>query len=72
MFYPVIAFPFFLGYASHLLLDSFTVKGVRLFYPFKRVYAGKFKTGKKSETLAFALFLFIDISLILFNLLSIL
>jgi len=72
LFYPLLAFSFFLGYCSHLILDSFTVKGVRLFYPLKRVYSWKLRTGGKSETMFFVLVLMINIVLILSNLLSIL
>lgn len=61
LFYPVAAFPFFLGYGLHLISDSFTVSGVRIFYPFKRVYSGVLRTGTRAETSVFVFFLILDI-----------
>lgn len=42
------------GYISHLLLDSFTVKGIPLYYPFssKSYKLFSFKTGKDEELVA--------------------
>lgn len=65
LFIPVLAFPFFLGYASHLIADSFTLRGIRPFYPFKTISSGKIKTGGKSETIVFVVFVLIDAFLIL-------
>ena len=48
-FIPVIALPFFLGYSSHLVSDSFTEEGIRMFWPFKSVSSGKIKTGSIAE-----------------------
>lgn len=61
LFSPFLAFPFFLGYGLHLIADSFTLQGVRIFYPFKKTYSGPIKTGTRKETLIFLLFLFADI-----------
>jgi inner membrane protein len=61
LFIPVIAFPLFLGYSLHLFADSFTVQGIRPFYPLKRAYIGKFKTGGKIDMILFISILIIDL-----------
>src|SRR3989344_5551677 len=38
--YPVIAFPFFLGYSFHLFLDSFSSQGISPFWPLKKRSTG--------------------------------
>ena len=49
-----IAAGFSLGYASHILLDSFNPKGVPLLYPLKRKFSfGKIVTGTWAESLVF-------------------
>jgi membrane-bound metal-dependent hydrolase YbcI (DUF457 family) len=70
LFLPSIALPFFLGYGIHLITDSFTVSGIKLFYPLKAVYYGFIKTGAIKETVIFWLFLiadFIYLTSIIFN-----
>src|SRR3989338_641887 len=47
--YPLLALPFFLGYAGHLLLDSFTNNGIRPFWPFKKELKGFVRTDGKVE-----------------------
>ncbi len=47
---------FFLGYTSHLLLDSLTPSGVRLFYPLKFRIKGRLATGSLQDKLIFWLF----------------
>lgn len=42
---PVLALPFFLGYSLHLLGDSFTIDGIRPFWPFKKEVEGRIRTG---------------------------
>jgi len=61
LFIPVIAFPLFLGYSLHLFADSFTIQGIRPFYPLKKTYAGKFKTGGKIDLMLFISILIIDL-----------
>ncbi len=46
---PVLALPFFLGYAFHLFADSFTVNGIKPFWPLKFVSKGIVRTGGKVE-----------------------
>jgi membrane-bound metal-dependent hydrolase YbcI (DUF457 family) len=58
---PVAALPFFLGYGLHLFADSFTMEGIKPFYPSKKVISWKVKTGGKSETAVFITFILIDL-----------
>jgi len=48
--YPPVAFPLFLGYASHLFLDSLTIEGIKPFWPFKPEVKGHFRTGGSVES----------------------
>jgi len=66
LFFPVIALPFFLGYGLHLFADSFTVTGIKPFYPFKKKSSWKIRTGGKTETIVFLCFLFFDFVLLMF------
>jgi len=43
--YPPLAFPFFLGYAGHLFLDTLTIEGIKPFWPFKAEVKGHFRSG---------------------------
>ena len=72
LFFPILALPFFLGYASHLMVDSFTVMGIKPFWPLKKVSSGIIRTGNKSETIVFVVFVLIDIFLIFSKIFSIL
>lgn len=63
LFFPVVALPFFLGYGLHLFADSFTITGIRPFYPYKKKSSGKIRTGGKSETIVFLAFIVIDLGL---------
>ena len=65
---PVIALPFFLGYGSHLIADSFTMRGIRPFYPLKTLAYGKLRTGSRAETGVLVVFLILDVLLIFANL----
>ena len=65
LFIPVLALPFFLGYSVHLFTDSFTIQGIWPFYPLKREYKGRIRTGGKSEILVFVTFLVLDLFLLL-------
>jgi len=65
LFFPVIAFGFFLGYGLHLFADSFTKEGIVPFYPNRKRCSWKISTGGKTEILIFVLFVIIDVSLVL-------
>lgn len=66
IFLPIIALPFFLGYAVHLFLDSFTLEGIQPFWPYKKTSNWKFKTGSLVETSIFLFLILIDIALFFF------
>jgi len=67
LFLPVVAFGFFLGYGLHLLADSFTIDGIRPFYPSRIKSRGKIKTGGKVEVSLLALFIVFDVILIFYK-----
>ncbi len=52
-FIPVLAFPFFLGYAGHLFIDSITPDGIRPLWPLKNCISGKIGTGGNIEKMFF-------------------
>jgi len=61
-----IIFGVVIGYGLHLITDSFTKKGVRLFYPLsKKVFKWKIRSGGKKEIAFLAFILAIDIILII-------
>jgi membrane-bound metal-dependent hydrolase YbcI (DUF457 family) len=51
--YPPVALPFFLGYALHLFADSFTMQGIRPFWPLKASSKGPVNTGGVVEDAIF-------------------
>lgn len=46
---PLWSFGVFLGFAGHLVLDSFTVEGVRPFWPLRPGVRGVLRTGSLGE-----------------------
>jgi len=60
-----ILLPFVLGFLLHLVADSFTVKGTRIFYPSKIRIKGIIKTGGFAEFILFTLFCLADLLLII-------
>jgi len=48
-----VAFGFFMGYFSHLLIDGLNREGIRLFWPFKFKIKGFIKTGSFLEHILF-------------------
>jgi len=66
MFVPSIAFAFFLAYSLHLVADSFTIEGIKPFWPYNKTSSGKIRTGGKIETGIFVFFLLFDIFMIIF------
>ncbi len=64
LFYPVLALPFFLGYSFHLASDSFTVTGIRPFWPLKMQVTGKLKTGGNVERGVFMTMIVVDLFLL--------
>tara|TARA_Y100000034_G_scaffold135543_1_gene207918 strand:- start:2013 stop:2459 length:447 start_codon:yes stop_codon:yes gene_type:complete len=60
-YFPVFAFPFFLGYALHLLVDSWTKEGIKPFWPLKAESKGKVEVGGALEETIFMVFVILDI-----------
>ncbi|MFH1451952.1 MAG: metal-dependent hydrolase [archaeon] len=61
-FWVYVGLGFFIGFISHLFLDSLTPAGVRPFWPFlKKKASFGFKTGGIFETVIFSLLLLLDI-----------
>jgi membrane-bound metal-dependent hydrolase YbcI (DUF457 family) len=56
-----------LGYSSHLISDSFTIDGVKFFYPFGKSYSGKIRTGGLVEKSIFVVFSLVDLTLVIFS-----
>lgn len=69
-FIPAIVFPFFLAYSLHLFADSFTVQGIRPFWPLKTPSKWRIKTGGVKETSLFVFLLIFDILLLIFTIQS--
>ena len=68
---PVFALPFFLAYSIHLFADSFTVDGIKPFWPLKKDSHWKLRTGSYAETSIFVFFLLADIFVFIFVILDI-
>jgi membrane-bound metal-dependent hydrolase YbcI (DUF457 family) len=60
-YFPVYSFPFFLGFALHLLVDSWTKEGIRPFWPLKARSIGKVEVGGAIEETLFMVFIILDI-----------
>lgn len=67
LFVPFLALPFFLGYSSHLVADSFTVRGIKPFFPLRGISQGNITTGGVNEFNVFIFFILIDIILLVSN-----
>lgn len=68
-FFPTLAFGFFLGYGTHLFVDSFTKEGIVAFWPYDKKSNGPLKTGGVLESSVFLIFLLVDVFLAIFVLL---
>ena len=64
LLYPIFALPFFLGYSFHLLADSFSVNGIRPFWPLKFQSSGVVKTGEVVDKAIFYVFVMFSIIMI--------
>jgi len=72
LFFPILAFGFFVGYVSHLVADSFTILGIKPFYPFKKIINGKIQTGGKIESVIFGVFVIVDLAMLVVYLMRVL
>ena len=64
LFLPIVMLGFALGYGLHLLVDSFTIQGIKPFYPFKYRIRWRIKTGGRLETVVLVCFLIADLLLL--------
>ena len=64
MIIPKIALGFFVGYASHLFADSFTLSGIIPFPPWKKKISGVLRTGSNAEKILFFILLVVNLLLI--------
>jgi membrane-bound metal-dependent hydrolase YbcI (DUF457 family) len=62
--YPILAFPFFLGYSFNLFLNTFSTEGIRPFWPLKNKTSGHIATGGNIDLTIFILFLIFDLALV--------
>ncbi len=62
--YPVITFPFFLGYSFHLFIDSFSPQGIRPFWPAKNRSTGRITPGGRVDKVVFYVLVGVDIALL--------
>lgn len=60
LIWPLVALGFFVGFSSHLIADSFTIEGIKPFYPFRWRSSGNVITGSLSETNILVVFLIAD------------
>ncbi|MEK6792619.1 MAG: metal-dependent hydrolase [Nanoarchaeota archaeon] len=65
-FFPIVAFPFFLGYGVHLLVDSWTIEGIKPFWPLRYTSKGSVKTGGGFEHILFYSFVVADLVMVWF------
>ena len=65
-FFPIVAFPFFLAYGTHLIADSWTVEGIKPFWPLRYVSKGGVKTGGAFENILFYCFIIADLVMVWF------
>ena len=68
LFLPLFALPFFLGYSLHLFADSFTIMGIKPFYPSHATSSGRIRTGGRIEKIIFTLFFLLDILVVFLKL----
>lgn len=59
-FWPAYGFAFLIGYSIHLLLDCFTIRGIKLFYPFSFRVKFFVKSGGTFERILFVVLLILD------------
>ncbi len=60
-YFPIISLPFFLGHGLHLLVDAWTVEGIKPFWPFKLESKGRVKTGSAVDDSVFMVFVVLDL-----------
>lgn len=71
LFFPTLSLGFFLGYAIHLFVDSFTKDGIVPFYPMKKKSKGVITSGGKIESGVFAVFVILNLAVLIIRMSSI-
>ena len=66
VFLPVVSLGFFIGYGTHLFVDSFTIEGIKPFWPYGRKSSWRIKVGSLVESSLFLGCLLLDIVLVIF------
>jgi membrane-bound metal-dependent hydrolase YbcI (DUF457 family) len=66
----VISFAFLVGFCLHLILDCFTRRGVRIFYPFRFKIKGPLRSGGRMESVLFILISLLVLFLLAFKVYS--
>lgn len=61
---PVLAFPFLVGFGSHLIADCFTREGIKPFWPWRKRIRGFIRTGGRLEMVVLVCFIFADLGLL--------
>jgi len=62
LFNATFAIGFFIGYISHLMIDTLNIQGIRWFYPFSKLrFKGFIEVNGFAETLIFFLILVLDV-----------
>ena len=71
IYFPLVFLGFILGYSSHLLADSLTVRGIVPFFPFSKFRLSFIiRTGKKLEKIIYWLTFTFDVFFIILYLLN--
>ncbi|MEK6858703.1 MAG: metal-dependent hydrolase [Nanoarchaeota archaeon] len=65
IYLPIYALPFFLGYSLHLFADSFTIEGIKPFWPLRYESKGPLKSGSSVESMLFVGFCIVDFVLLI-------
>ena len=63
--FPESAFPFFLGYSSHLMGDAITKEGIRPLWPFEGEIRGRIRTGGRVEMILLLAIVIVNLFLIM-------
>tara|TARA_Y100000034_G_scaffold31700_1_gene38792 strand:- start:2584 stop:3036 length:453 start_codon:yes stop_codon:yes gene_type:complete len=62
-FWPIASLGFFIGFSVHLICDSFTVDGIKPFWPLKMKSSGFIRSGGRVEESLFFGLIFVDVVL---------
>jgi|TARA_B100001971_G_C18251438_1_gene578548 inner membrane protein len=63
VFWPIASLGFFIGFSVHLICDSFTIEGIKPFWPLKVKSSGFVRSGGRVEESLFFILIFVNIIL---------